>query len=94
MPTADSWDAARESTALAVLVTPNLPLAQVPGSLCSLTFLMTLFYWNVPLSVLGRWCGVHKTTVLRWVLGLALASMACCRAMDRGARQSDHGLCG
>ena len=34
---------------------------------------MTLFYWNVPLSVLGRWCGVHKTTILRWVLGLALA---------------------
>src|SRR6266436_7135062 len=30
-------------------------------------------YWNVPLSVLGRWCGVHKTTILRWVLGLALA---------------------
>jgi transposase-like protein len=22
---------------------------------------------------LGRWCGVHKTTILRWVLGLALA---------------------
>ena len=34
---------------------------------------MTLFYWNVPLSVLGRWCGVHKTTILRGVLGLALA---------------------
>jgi hypothetical protein len=24
---------------------------------------MTLFYGNVPLSVLGRWCGVHKTTI-------------------------------
>ena len=34
---------------------------------------MTLFYWNVPLSVLGRWCGVHQTTILRRVLGLALA---------------------
>jgi hypothetical protein len=62
-----------DPTALAALVTPALPLAQVPGSLCWLTFLMTLFYWNVPLSVLGRWCGVHKTTLLRWVLGLALA---------------------
>jgi transposase-like protein len=62
-----------DPTALAALVTPDLPLAQVPGSLCWLTFLMTLFYWNVPLSVLGRWCGVHKTTILRWVLGLALA---------------------
>ena len=62
-----------DPTALAALVTPDLPLAQVPGSLCWLTFLMTLCYWNVPLSVLGRWCGVHKTTILRWVLGLALA---------------------
>src|SRR3989449_7950448 len=62
-----------DPTALAALVTPELPLAQVPGSLCWLTFLMTLFYWNVPLSVLGRWCGVHKTTILRGVLGLALA---------------------
>jgi hypothetical protein len=73
-----SWDAARgmqlvDPTALAALVTPDLPMAQVAGSLCWLTLLMTLFYWNVPLSVLGRWCGVHKTTVLRWVVGLALA---------------------
>lgn len=62
-----------DPTALAALVTPDLPLAQVPGSLCWLTFLMTLFYWNVPLSVLGRWCGVHKTTILRWIVGLAVA---------------------
>ena len=27
----------------------------------------------MPLSVLGRWCGVHKTTIRRWVVGLALA---------------------
>jgi transposase-like protein len=62
-----------DPTALAALVTPDLPLTQVSDSLCWLTFLMTLFYWNVPLSVLGRWCGVHKTTILRWVVGLALA---------------------
>jgi hypothetical protein len=60
-------------TALAALVTPDLPLAQVPGSLCWLTCLMTLFYWHVPLSVLGRWCGVQKTTILRWIVGLAVA---------------------
>jgi transposase-like protein len=62
-----------DPTALTALVTPDLPMAEVPGSLCWLSFLMTLFYWNVPLSVLGRWCGVHKTTILRWVLGLAMA---------------------
>jgi transposase-like protein len=72
-PSADRGMRLADPTALAALVTPDLPLAQVPGSLCWLTFLMTLFYGNVPLSVLGRWCGVHKTTILRWVLGLAVA---------------------
>jgi hypothetical protein len=61
-----------DPTARSALVTPDLPLAQVPRSLCGLTFLMALFYWHVPLSVLGRWCGVHKTTILRGLLGLAL----------------------
>ena len=69
VPAADRGMRLADPTALAALVTPDVPLAQVPGSLCWLTFLMTLFYWNVPLSVLGRWCGVHKTTILRWVWG-------------------------
>ncbi len=73
VPPVDRGMRLADPTALATLVTPELPLAQVPDSLCGLTFLMTLFYWHVPLSVLGRWCGVHKTTILRWVLGLALA---------------------
>jgi transposase-like protein len=73
VPSADRGMRLADPTALAALLTPELPLAQVPNSLCWLTFLMTLFYWNVPLSVLGRWCGVHKTTILRWVVGLALA---------------------
>jgi hypothetical protein len=62
-PRADGGRQLADPTALAALVTPELPLAQVSGSLCWLTFLMTLVYWNVPLSVLGRWCGVHKTTI-------------------------------
>ena len=73
IPSADHGMRLADPTALAALVTPDLPLAHVPHSLCWLTFLMTLFYWNVPLSVLGRWCGVHKTTILRWVVGLAVA---------------------
>jgi transposase-like protein len=73
VPNVDRGMRLADPTALAALMTPELPLAQVPSSLCWLTFLMTLFYWNVPLSVLGRWCGVHKTTILRWVVGLALA---------------------
>jgi transposase-like protein len=73
LPSADRGMQLADPTALAALVTPELPLERVTDSLCWLTFLMTLFYWNVPLSVLGRWCGVHKTTILRWVVGLALA---------------------
>ncbi len=67
VPSADRGMRIAAPTALAALVTPDLPLAHVPGSLCWLTCLMTLFYWTVPLSVLGRWCGVHKTPILRWV---------------------------
>jgi transposase-like protein len=62
-----------DPTAIKALLEPDLPLHQVSGSLAWVTFLMTLFYWNVPLSVLGRWVGVHKTTILRWIVGLALA---------------------
>lgn len=67
VPSIDRGMRIADPTALAALVTPDLPLPQVADSLCWLTFLMTLFYGNVPLSVLGRWCGVHQTTILRWV---------------------------
>ena len=63
VPGCDGGMRLADPTALAALVTPELPLAQVPGSLCWLTCLMTLFYGHVPLSVLGRWCGVHTTTI-------------------------------
>ncbi len=44
VPSVDRGMRIADPTALAALVTPDLPLAQVPGSLCWLTFLMTLFY--------------------------------------------------
>jgi hypothetical protein len=68
-PSAEHGMRVADPTALAALVTPDLPLTQVSDSLCWLTFLMTLFDWHVPLSVLGRWCGVHQTTSRRWVVG-------------------------
>ncbi|HEX9870487.1 MAG TPA: hypothetical protein VGC99_18225 [Candidatus Tectomicrobia bacterium] len=63
VPRADCGMRLADPTALAALVPPELPLAQVPGSLCGLTLLMTLFDWHVPVSVWGRWCGVQKTTI-------------------------------
>ncbi|MBI3326236.1 MAG: hypothetical protein HYZ81_05995 [Nitrospinae bacterium] len=62
-----------DPTALAARVTPERPLAQVPGSLGWRTLRMPLDYGNVPLAVWGRGWGVHKTTIVRWVVGLALA---------------------
>jgi len=33
---------------------------------------MVLYYYGVPLSVMGSWLKVHKTTILRWMIGLSL----------------------
>jgi hypothetical protein len=60
-------------TAWAALLTSELPLAQGPNALGWLTCLRTLCDGNVPWSGLGRWGGVHKPTVRRWGVGLALA---------------------
>jgi len=55
------------------LVTPDVPLGDISLSLFWIAFMMRLFWLGVPLTVLGQWCHVHPTTVLRWILGLALA---------------------
>ena len=57
---------------LTALVTPDLPMAEVPGSLCWAELPDDAVLLDGPLSVLGRWCGVHKTPILRWVVGLAM----------------------
>ena len=55
------------------LLTPDAPLGDVSLSLFWIAFMMRLFWLGAPLTVLGHWCHVHPTTVLRWILGLALA---------------------
>jgi transposase-like protein len=73
LPSSDQGMSLSDPTAVRALLEPDVPMDQIPGSVAWITMLMTLFYWNVPLSVLGRWLGVHKTTILRWIVGLALA---------------------
>lgn len=73
MPAADQGMRLSDPTAIQALVTPELPMEQLPGSLAWVSVIMALYYWNVPLSVLGRWFHVHKTTILRWIVGLAVA---------------------
>ena len=59
-------------TAVRSLLSVDTPLCAVDSSLKWLSFLMALYYHGVSLSVLGKWMKVHKTTILRWILSLAL----------------------
>lgn len=54
------------------LVTPDIPTSCIKDSLKWVVFCMIMYYHGVPLSVLGRWLKVHKTTVLRWMIGLSM----------------------
>ena len=54
-----------DPTALRKLVSPQAAVSEIDKTLKWIAFLMALYYHGVPLSVLGQWCSVHKTTVLR-----------------------------
>lgn len=62
-----------DPTAIRTLLTPGATLPEVPAALRWVGVLLTLYFWGVPLSRLGQWVGVHKTTVWRWLLGLVRA---------------------
>ncbi len=51
------------------LMNPKTSLSEVSSPLRWLSLLMVLYYHGLPLSVLGSWFSVHKTTVLRFLLG-------------------------
>jgi len=74
-----------DPTSIKDLITPDIPMSSVKGSLKWIVFCMVLYYHGLPLSVLGRWLHVHKTTVLRWMLGLALElfPMVCRWILDK-----------
>ena len=61
-----------DPTSIRSLVTPDIPASSVKDSLKWIVYCMVLYYHGVPLSVLGGWLHVHKTTVLRWMIGLSL----------------------
>jgi transposase-like protein len=62
-----------DPTSIRKLVTPDVPVSSIRTPLRWIIFCMVLYYEGVRLSVLGRWLKVHKTTILRWILNLALA---------------------
>ena len=59
-----------DPTSVRSLITPDIPTSSVKDSLKWVVLCMVLYFHGVPLSVLGSWLKVHKTTVLRWMLGL------------------------
>ena len=62
-----------DPTSIRKLVTPDIPVSSIQNPLRWVVFCMVLYYEGIRLSVLGRWMKVHKTTILRWILSLALA---------------------
>lgn len=61
-----------DPTAIRKLVTPGVGLEEITSSLQWVCRCLAFYYWGVPLSRLGLWLGVHKTTVLRWMVGLVV----------------------
>jgi transposase-like protein len=63
----------QQTEAVPRLLNPQATVAQVPAKIRLMTLAFTLYFWNVPLSRIGLWCGVSKSTVWNWVTGLAVA---------------------
>ena len=59
-----------DPTSIKHLVTPGFCVSSIGSSLRWVVFCLALYFHGVPLSVLGDWFGVHKTTILRRMLGL------------------------
>jgi len=61
-----------DPTNIRKLVTPGESVSSIANPLRWVIFCLVLYYHGMPLSVLGSWFGVHKTTILRRMLGLVL----------------------
>ena len=61
-----------DPTSIRHLVTPGFCVSSIASSLRWVIFCLVMYYHGVPLSVLGSWFGVSKTTILRRMLGLVL----------------------
>ena len=61
-----------DPTSIRQLVTPGFCVSSIASSLRWVIFCLVMYYHGVPLSVLGNWFRVHKTTILRRMLGLVL----------------------
>jgi transposase-like protein len=63
----NQWEAALE------LLEVDRPVESLEDQTRQMVFAINLYYWNVPLSRIGRWMGRGKSTIYGWVIGLAVA---------------------
>ncbi len=59
-----------DPTAIRKLLEPGACLEEITGCVQWVCFCMTLYFWGIPLSRLGLWMGVDKSTIFRWIGGL------------------------
>jgi transposase-like protein len=63
----------QQADGVRALLNPTGAVAAIPERMRLMVMALTLYFWNVPLSRLGLWLGVSKSTVYAWVIGLAVA---------------------
>ncbi len=59
-----------DPTAIKKMITPGILVSDISINLKMIILSMVLYYWGIPLSVLGTWFSVHKTTILRRIDGM------------------------
>jgi len=55
------------------LLDVNASPDEIPESVRMKVVAMTLYFWNVPLSRIGIWCGKSKSTIWSWIIVLSCA---------------------
>ncbi len=61
-----------DPTSIRKLLTPGICASSIASPVRWIIFCLVMYYHGVSLSVIGSWFGVHKTTILRRMLGLVL----------------------
>jgi transposase-like protein len=62
-----------QSESIRDLLSPDMSVSNLSERVIQMVFALNLYYWNVPLSRIGMWLGISKSTVYVWVTGLSLA---------------------
>jgi transposase-like protein len=67
----------RQAESVQALLSPQFPLSDIPAPVVQMVKAMTMYYAGASFSQLGRWFGGKaKSTMYRWVIGLALGLWA------------------